>query len=76
MHSLTQQTPFFANHGLHLKFDIQSVHRVMNPIIEDQAMWLMDVRPQLISNLEEIQRRYKENINEHRREQTNFKFKD
>jgi hypothetical protein len=35
LHSSTQQAPLFANHGLHLKFDIQSVNKVMNPTIED-----------------------------------------
>jgi hypothetical protein len=41
--SSTQQTPFFANHGLHPKFDIQGVHKVVNPTIEDRTMWLVDV---------------------------------
>jgi hypothetical protein len=53
MHSLTQQTHLFANHGLHPKFDIQGVHKVVNPIAEDRTMWLMNVRIQLVSNLEE-----------------------
>jgi hypothetical protein len=35
MHSSTQQTHFFANYGLHPKFDIQGVHKIMNPTIED-----------------------------------------
>jgi hypothetical protein len=35
VHSSTQQTPFFTNHGLQTKFDIQGVHKIMNPIIED-----------------------------------------
>jgi len=52
MHSSTQQTTLFVNHGLHPKFDIQSVNKVMNPTIEDQIMWLVDVQAQLISNLE------------------------
>jgi hypothetical protein len=30
-----QQTPFFANHGLHPKFDIQGVNNVMNHVIEN-----------------------------------------
>jgi hypothetical protein len=53
MHSLTQWTPLFANHGLHPKFDIQSVHKVVNPHVEDWAMWLTDVQIQPIPNLEE-----------------------
>jgi hypothetical protein len=43
MHSSTQQTPFFVNHGLQTKFDIQSKHKIMNPTTEDQAMWLENV---------------------------------
>jgi hypothetical protein len=35
VHSLTQQTPLFANHGVRPKFNIQGVHKVMNPTIED-----------------------------------------
>ncbi len=53
MHSLTQQTPFFANHGLHPKFDIQGVHKIVNPVVEDQAMWLANVWIQFASNIEE-----------------------
>jgi len=44
MHSSTYQTPFFANHGLHPKFDIQGVHKIMNLVTKDWAMWLVDVR--------------------------------
>ncbi len=60
MHSSTQQTPFFANHNFHPKFDIQGVHKVMNLAIKNQTMWLVDVQAQLISNFEKTQRRYKE----------------
>jgi hypothetical protein len=35
MHSSTQQTTFFANHGLNLRFVIQGVHNVVNPIAGD-----------------------------------------
>jgi hypothetical protein len=35
MHATTQQTSFFANHGLHPKFDIQGVNNVMNLATED-----------------------------------------
>jgi hypothetical protein len=31
MHSSTQQTYLFANHDLHLKFDIQGVNKIMKP---------------------------------------------
>jgi hypothetical protein len=54
MHSSPQQTPFFANHSLHPKFDILGVHKIMNPIVEDiQTMWLVNAWTQLIFNLEE-----------------------
>jgi hypothetical protein len=76
MHSSTQHTPFFTKHALHPKFDIQSVHKILNPIVEGRTMWLMDVCTQLVSNLEEAQRRYKENVDEHRKEQPNFKVRD
>jgi hypothetical protein len=36
-------------------------------------MWLVNVRTQLVSNLEETQRRYKKNVDEHQKEQPNFK---
>ncbi len=36
----------------------------------------MDVQAQLVSNLEETQRRYKENGNEYHKEQPNFKVGD
>jgi len=29
-------------------------------------MWLVDIRAQLISNLEKMQKQYKDNVNEHR----------
>jgi len=76
MHSSTQQTPLFVNHGLHPKFDIQSVNKVMNPTTEDQIMWLVDVWAQLISNLEKMQKWFKENAYEHEKEQPSFKVKD
>ncbi len=60
VHSLTQQTSFFANHGLHHKFNIQGVHKIVNLTIKDQAMWLVDVRAQLVCNLEEVRTQYKE----------------
>jgi hypothetical protein len=50
MHSSTQQTFLFTNHGLHLKFDIQGVHKVMNLVAKDRAMWLANVQTQLVSS--------------------------
>jgi hypothetical protein len=37
MHSSTQKTLLFANHGLHPKFYIQGVHKVMNLVVEDRT---------------------------------------
>jgi len=76
MHSTTQQTPLFTNHGLHPKFDIQGVNDVMNSIAKDWVMWLINIWTQLISNLEEAWRQYKENANKHCKDQPNFKFGD
>jgi hypothetical protein len=38
---------------LHPKFDIQGVHKIVNPVVEDQAMWLANVWIQFASNIEE-----------------------
>ncbi len=45
-----------ANHGLHPKFDIQCLNKVINPVIDDQAMWLTNVQAQLLSNFEKTQK--------------------
>jgi exosome complex RNA-binding protein Rrp4 len=55
---------------------ILGVNNVVNLIVEDQVMWLVDIQAQLISNLEEAQRRYKENVDEHCKDQPNFKVGD
>jgi hypothetical protein len=56
IHFLTQQTHFFANHGLHPRFDIQGVNKIVNPIAKDQIVWLANIWAQLVFNLEEVQR--------------------
>jgi hypothetical protein len=56
MYSTTQQTSFFANHGLHLRFDIQGIDNVMDPTVEDQITSLANIQAQLISNLEKVRR--------------------
>jgi protein required for attachment to host cells len=58
---------------LHPKFDNQGVNKISNLTIEDWVMWLADVQVQLVSNLEEVQKRYKENDDEHQKEQPSFK---
>jgi hypothetical protein len=68
MHLTTQQTPLFANHGLHPMFDIQGVNNVMNHVAKDQVAWLANIWTQLVSNLEEVRRWYKETIDEHCKE--------
>jgi hypothetical protein len=40
VHSSTQQIFFFVYHGLHPKFDIKGVNKIMNLVVKDQAMWL------------------------------------
>ncbi len=72
-HSITQQKPFFANHGLHPRFNIQGVNNVMNFLIKDRVTWLVNIQAQLVSNLEEVQRQYKENFHENCKDQPNFK---
>jgi hypothetical protein len=76
VHSSTQQTHLFANNDLHFKFNIQGVHKVMNPIVKDRVMWLANVWAQLVLNLKYAQRRYKENANEYWKEQPSFKVED
>jgi hypothetical protein len=73
VHSLTQQTSFSTNHGLHPKFDIQGVNKIVNLEAENWIMWLVNTRTQLVFSPEEAQKWYKENVNEHHKEQPNFK---
>ncbi len=47
-----------------------------NLVAKDRAMWLAHVRTQLVSNLEKMQRQYKENVDEHWKEQPSFKVED
>jgi len=74
VHSSTQPTPLFANHVFHPKFDIQGVHNIVI------AMWLANIWAQLVSNLEDTQKRYKEmlmsiiRINQISRSKTKFYF--
>jgi hypothetical protein len=58
---------------LHPKFDIQRVNEIVNPTFEDWVMWLVNIWTQLVSSLEEAQRWYKENVNDHYKEQPSFK---
>jgi hypothetical protein len=48
----------------------------MNLIAEDRVTLLANIRAQLVSNLEETQRPYKENANKHCKYQLNFKVED
>jgi hypothetical protein len=48
----------------------------MNKKAKDRTMWLTNVQVQLVSNLEETQIWYKDNVDEHRKEQPNFKVKE
>jgi hypothetical protein len=76
MHSTMQQTPLFTNHDLHHRFYIHDVNNVMNSSTKDWATWLTNIQAQLVSNFEEVQRRYKENVDKHYEDQPNFKVKD
>jgi hypothetical protein len=55
---------------------MQGVNNVVNHVIEDWAAWLINVWTQLVSNLEEYQKWYKENADEHCNDQFNFKVED
>jgi len=52
------------------------LNKVINLAIEDQAMWLMNVRIQLLFNFEKTQKQYKENVDEHWKKQPSFKVED
>jgi len=58
------------------QFNIQSVHNITNLTMEDQGVWLVNIRAQLVSNFEEAQRRYKENAYVHHKDQPNFKVEN
>jgi hypothetical protein len=45
----------------------------VNPTIEDRVTWLTNIQTQLVSNLEEVQRWYKKNVDKHHKNQPNFK---
>jgi hypothetical protein len=38
-----------------------------NSVAKDQATWLTNIQAQLVSNLEKAQRRYKKNVDKHRK---------
>ncbi len=40
MHWSTNQTPFFANHDLHLKFNIQGANKIMKHVAKNKALFL------------------------------------
>lgn len=70
MHWSTNQTPFFANHDLHLKFNIQGANKIMKHVAKNKALWSEGVSAQLASNLENVRRQYKKNVYEHYNETT------
>jgi gluconate kinase len=39
-----QKTPFFTNHDLHPKFDIQGLNNFMNLVAKDRVAWLIDIQ--------------------------------
>ncbi len=58
MHWSTNQTPFFANHDLHLKFNIQGANKIMKHVAKNKALWLEAIWAQLVSNLENVRGQY------------------
>jgi hypothetical protein len=74
MHSIMQQTLFFANHDLHPRFDIQGGNNVMNLATKDWVAQLANI--QIVSNLEEAWRKYKKKVYKHCKDQPNFKVKN
>ncbi len=56
VHSSSQQTLLFVNHGLHPKFYNQGVNKIVKLVAKDRAMWLADVRAQLVFIFEKVQR--------------------
>ncbi len=61
---------------MHPNFDIQRVNKFMNLEARDRTMWLVDVWAKFVSNFEKMQKWYKENVDDHRKEQPNFKVKN
>jgi hypothetical protein len=43
------------------------VNKILNLTIENWVMWLTNVQTQLVSNLEEMQKRYKDNDDAHKK---------
>jgi hypothetical protein len=33
----------FANYDFYLEFDIQGVNNIVNPVVENQPTWLVDI---------------------------------
>jgi len=48
-------------------FHLVGFHFHKNSVTKDQAMWLTNIQAQLVSNLEKTQRRYKKNVDKHRK---------
>jgi hypothetical protein len=78
MHSSTQKTCQFKVQIMvcTCQFKVQGVHNIVNFTVEDQTMWLANIRAQLVSNLEKTQRLYKDNAYVHHKDQPNFKVEN
>jgi hypothetical protein len=45
----------------------------VNVVIKNRIAWLAYIQAQLVANLGEAQKQYKENVDEHHKNQPNFK---
>lgn len=66
IHSSTKKTPFYANYGFHPQFNILTPNISQNPSAENQITELHKIHEQLIYNLTNAQKRYKEQADKHR----------
>ena len=76
LHASTGVTPFFANYGLHPRFNISLPSDSVNPSAEDRARLLEDVHRDLSLELTLAGERYKEQADRHRLDAPQFEVGD
>ena len=76
LHASTGVTPFFANYGLHSRFNILLPSDSINPSAEDRARLLEDVHRDLSLELTLVGERYKEQADRHRLDAPQFEVGD
>jgi hypothetical protein len=69
IHASTQQTPFYANYGHHLKLDLLDFSKIDNLAIKDFATQLLLLQDAMKLQLQEAQDHYKASADESRKEQ-------